>query len=271
MVPVLELPRGSCDPAWLLVEHRVRHILVLDGLLVQQLSAAGSRAAELIAPGDLFELGSDRALDTLVRLDTTWSSAGRTRVALLTEGVMLMAARWPRLILTFVARIEERSVRLATQVTISHMPSTPMRLLALFWHLAERFGKVGADHVVLPLRLLHRTLGAMVGAERSTVTLALRDLATEGLVRRRDDGAWMLYGDLDKSLTWLSSTGDRGSAVISAPEESSRGASQRFGAVPGELEASTDQHDVALSEYGARTAYGSHAFGQHPLWVERSS
>jgi hypothetical protein len=215
-VPVLEIPRGSWEPGSLLVEHRVRHILVLDGLLVRELFATGMRAAELIAPGDLFDLGSGRPLDTLVRLDTRWSAADSTRVALLTEGFMLTAARWPRLMSAFVARIEERSARLATQITISHLPSTPMRLLALLWHLAERFGKVGADHVVLPLRLPHRTLGAMIGAEHSTVTLALRDLTAAGLVGRRDDGARVLYGDRDESLTSLGSAADHPPAAIFA-------------------------------------------------------
>lgn len=203
LVPVLELPRGAWEPGSLLAEQRARHILVLDGLLVHELLATGTRTAELIAPGDLFDLGSGRPLDPLVRLDARWTSADGTRVALLTDRVMLTAARWPQLMSAFVARIEGRSARLATQITISHLPGTPMRVLALFWHLAERFGKVGADHAVLPLRLLHRTLAAMIGAEHSTVRIALRDLAAAGLVERRDDGAWVLYGSRDESLTSL--------------------------------------------------------------------
>jgi CRP/FNR family cyclic AMP-dependent transcriptional regulator len=68
------------------------------------------------------------------------------------------------------------------------------RLLALFWHLAERWGRVVPGGVHLPLRLTHRILGQLVGARRPTVSAALTELVSEGEVARRADGTWQLTG-----------------------------------------------------------------------------
>ena len=65
-------------------------------------------------------------------------------------------------------------------------------MLALLWHLAERFGRVAPDGVVLGLRLTHRMIGELVGAQRPTVSLALTSLLEDGLVARRDDGTLVL-------------------------------------------------------------------------------
>jgi hypothetical protein len=67
-----------------------------------------------------------------------------------------------------------------------------LRVLALLWHLAERWGRVGREGVVLPVKLTHETLGRFVGARRPSVTLAMGQLADDGLITRRDDGAWVL-------------------------------------------------------------------------------
>jgi hypothetical protein len=62
----------------------------------------------------------------------------------------------------------------------------------VLWQLSERFGRVGADGVWLNVRLTHQLLGQLVGAQRPTVTLALRALTEAGDLRRRDDGTWLL-------------------------------------------------------------------------------
>jgi hypothetical protein len=69
------------------------------------------------------------------------------------------------------------------------------RLLALFWHLAERWGRVVSDGVLVPLTLSHRLLGQLVGARRPTVSTALADLAREDQIQRRPDGTWLLKGE----------------------------------------------------------------------------
>ena len=75
-------------------------------------------------------------------------------------------------------RLSERSERLAITQAISQLRRVDRRLLTLFWHLAERWGRVGTDGVVVPLALTHRMLGQLVGARRPTVSSALRELAS---------------------------------------------------------------------------------------------
>ena len=56
---------------------------------------------------------------------------------------------------------------------IAHLTRVDDRLLALLWCLAERWGRVVPDGVLVSLRLSHRTLAGMVGARRPSVTTAL--------------------------------------------------------------------------------------------------
>jgi hypothetical protein len=54
--------------------------------------------------------------------------------------------------------------------------------------------------VAVALPLSHSALGRLVGARRPTVSLALKELGAQGLVGRREDGAWLLSGDPPDSL-----------------------------------------------------------------------
>jgi CRP-like cAMP-binding protein len=78
------------------------------------------------------------------------------------------------------------------------------RLLVLFWHLAERWGRVTPQGILLPLALTHQVLGQLVGCRRASVTTALKALAGSRLVIRRSDGSWLLRGDPPDELSHLS-------------------------------------------------------------------
>ena len=72
-----------------------------------------------------------------------------------------------------VDRLSERAQRLAITQAISQLNRVDRRLLALFWHLAERWGRVASDGIAVPLVLSHRLIGELVGARRPTVSTAL--------------------------------------------------------------------------------------------------
>jgi CRP/FNR family transcriptional regulator, cyclic AMP receptor protein len=78
---------------------------------------------------------------------------------------------------------------------IASLNSVESRLLALFWHLAEDWGRQTTDGVLVPLRLSHRLIGELVGARRPTVSTAPAKLAREGRLTRRDDASWLLVDD----------------------------------------------------------------------------
>lgn len=203
LVPVTRLEPGLPEGIQTLVDRDTdAMLLVLEGLLLCELTLAGGPWSELIGPGDV--LGSrklDRQ-DTFLPVGVTLSVVEPTYIAVLGRRFQLAAARrWPQVTLALLERVEQRTARLAKQTAICRLSAVKSRLLALFLHLADRWGRVGHEHVVIvPLHLLHRTLGRLVGAERSTVTLALKELADAGLVQRRADGAWLLQGDLLEEL-----------------------------------------------------------------------
>jgi CRP-like cAMP-binding protein len=108
--------------------------------------------------------------------------------------VSLASARWPAIAGALSRRHVRRARSLAFQLAIAQLPRVDDRLLVLLWALAERWGRVSAQGVRLPLALPHRTLATLVGARRPSVTTALSGLARDGLVERTEDG-WLLHGD----------------------------------------------------------------------------
>ena len=93
-----------------------------------------------------------------------------------------------------IDRLCERAQRLAVSQAICQLNGVDRRLLALFWQLAERWGKVVADGVSVTLPLPHRLIAELVGARRPTVSTALGQLADRGLLTREGE-TWLLHGD----------------------------------------------------------------------------
>jgi hypothetical protein len=101
------------------------------------------------------------------------------------------------------ARVVERAATWAErglfQQAINQVGRVELRLLFMLGHLAERWGRVTADGVYLPLRLTHESFGRLVGAQRPTVTLALKQLREQGAVVRRGDG-WLIAPGVGDNL-----------------------------------------------------------------------
>jgi hypothetical protein len=193
VVPVVVVNFGSWEPepphacGW-------RHLgyLVLEGVLVREEELAGSTSTELVGPGELLQPWPEEPDDALVAHRVTWTVLEPARFGVLGPTFVASAARWPVVTAALLGRAVRQNSRAATMHAICQLSRVDMRLLALFWHLAERWGRVGAEGVVLPLRLHHDALGHLIGAKRPTVSLALQRLAERGLVQRRDDGTWSL-------------------------------------------------------------------------------
>ena len=63
-----------------------------------------------------------------------------------------------------------------------HLPRAEDRVVAVFADLAERFGRVTTEGVLIDLPLTHEMIGGLIGGRRPTVTLAVRSLAAQGLL-----------------------------------------------------------------------------------------
>jgi hypothetical protein len=170
-------------------------LLILDGVLSRELVVADHVSAELLGPGDLVRPWQSGNRASLLPVDAVWSVLSPLTVAVLDRRFAAEISRYPEITSALLDRLGERSIRLATTQAISQLTRVDRRLRALFWHLAERWGRVSGQGVIVPLALTHRILGQLVGARRPTVSTALAELAERGELVRRPDGSWLLRGD----------------------------------------------------------------------------
>jgi CRP/FNR family cyclic AMP-dependent transcriptional regulator len=197
-VPTIRLDRGPWDPeAVRTVARNPFALLVCDGLVVRELELAETLTADLLGPGDLVALGPPA--ERLLITGESWQVSKHATVAILDDRLLPALHAWPLLSARLVARVARQAARAAEQRAISQLPRVELRLRALMWHLAERWGRVGSTGVVLPIEITHGALGRLVGARRPTVSLALAELARDGAVVRRDDGSWLLRADSNPS------------------------------------------------------------------------
>jgi DNA-binding transcriptional ArsR family regulator len=190
VVPALELPPGPFEMTS--VTARGLHafgVLVASGLLVRDVILRQTVASELLGPGDIAPPDGEPAL---VPLDVRWSVAEHAEIAILDDRLLPALRAWPELGRALLARSAQRSPRVEAQRAISQLPRVEDRLVALFGMLAERFARMTPCGLVVSVSLTHAMLGRLVGARRPTVSLALKTLAEDGSVMRREDGSWLL-------------------------------------------------------------------------------
>jgi CRP/FNR family transcriptional regulator, cyclic AMP receptor protein len=187
--PVVTVTAGELDLTELLSAHRSFAAIVLDGMLVRRIVVGESATLRLLGPGDLVGMPTSQA--SMLIAGSGMRVAAPTRLALLGRDVLLAAHRAPRLVAGLQARSTEQSDRVALQLAICQLPRVEDRVLSMLWLLAESWGHVTAQGTALRLRLTHETIGGLVGARRSTVTLALGQLADDGAIARHEEG-WML-------------------------------------------------------------------------------
>jgi hypothetical protein len=194
--PVVRLPRGAWDGGALAASdnHNVG-LLLLDGIIAREVVLADTVSTELLGAGDLLRPWSRAGQPELLVKTVRWQVLAEARLAVLGRPIARAIGAWPEVNAVLIDRTCARAHRLATMQAISHLNSVERRLLALFWHLAERWGRVTPEGVVVPLKLSHRLLGELVGARRPTVTSALLALTATGALQRRDDATWLLTGD----------------------------------------------------------------------------
>jgi CRP/FNR family cyclic AMP-dependent transcriptional regulator len=180
--------RYPADPAFF-------GLLVVDGMIARDVEIGGRRCSELLGPGDLLRPWDyDEGDSDSVPTESAWNVLEPSRVAVLDARFARVACRYPELVARLIGRTLRRSRWLAILLTISSMPRVDARVLALFWHLADRWGHVTLDGVVVPVRLTHDMIGRLVGAHRPSVTTALSELSRSNRISRLPHG-WLLQGD----------------------------------------------------------------------------
>jgi hypothetical protein len=167
--------------------------MLIEGALLQEVHLAGRSALQLLGPGDVVLPPAPAPGSEALDVTFSWTAATPSRMAILDDRLQPAFALWPGLALGLVDRAGRQLGRGAIHAAIAQLPRVDQRLEALFWDLADRWGRVTPSGIHLPLPLPHETLGRLVGGRRSTITLALSDLAERGIVTRRPDRTWLLH------------------------------------------------------------------------------
>lgn len=174
--------------------------LIVDGLLSRSVEVIGRRCVELIGHGDVLRPWTWDEEGSHVQAEVGWTVLEPTRLATLDSGFVTRVAPWPTIGVELFSRGTRRAHHLAVALAIAHHQRVEDRLLLSLWHLAERWGKVRTDGLVVPLPLSHQRLADLVGAHRPSVTTAMGELARGGRITRDDDGAWVLHGPPPEQL-----------------------------------------------------------------------
>jgi hypothetical protein len=195
-VRAISFPVGEWDGSRL-AEADPAHLglLVVEGVIAREVVLDDIVSTELIGPGDFVRPWQIEGPPELLPVSIRWNALSAARFALMDRRVAAQLARYPEVTAVLVDRLSERAQRLAMTQAISKLNRVDRRLLALFWHLAERWGRVARDGIAVPLSLSHRLIGELVGARRPTVSTALAELARDGKLVRREDGTWLLTGE----------------------------------------------------------------------------
>jgi CRP/FNR family transcriptional regulator, cyclic AMP receptor protein len=160
-------------------------------MLVRRVTVDRSQSGELLAPGDLIRPWVE---DPVSFCDADWQVMEPSRLAILSRSVGLRLCARPELNAALLDKQMERSRSLAINAATENIRGLDLRLLILFWHLAERWGRREKGQVIVPLHLTHETLSLLVGARRPSVTTALSELSARGALVRSPDGGWILTG-----------------------------------------------------------------------------
>ena len=178
--------------------------LMLDGLLARDVVLVGHTCTELLGEGDVIQPWIPSTDDGLVRYRVLWHVLAPSRLAVLDETFARTLAEWPQVMSMLLERAIRRTLRMSVHQALLQLSPVETRLVVLFWHLAERWGRVTPDGISVKLRMSHELLGQLVGCRRASVTTALHRVDDSGLVTRRNDGTWLLRGSPPDELAEIS-------------------------------------------------------------------
>lgn len=189
VVPTLSFGRGAADVLEQIDSTSAFAAMTIEGILTQELRLGDQLGTRLLGPGDIVQRDVDAL--PMVLNSARFVAATPAQIALLGDEFLLATRRWPRLLTGLLARGKQQADRLAAQLVICQLPRVDQRVLAMMWLLAESWGRVTSAGTRLSMSLTHDVLGALVGARRPTITLALRELTERGAIARQDHG-WLL-------------------------------------------------------------------------------
>lgn len=196
---VLDLPRGPWEAEDARFDRSGFGLLVLSGVLCRRVVQSECYGAELLGPGDLLRPWDQVADWSTIPVESSWLILQPASVAVLDSGFTRRAAPYPEVASELMRRGLIRARYLAILIAIISQRRIDTRLTMLFWHLADRFGKLRGESVEIAVPLTHATLAELVAARRPSVTTALSHLHQRGILRREGQ-TWHLRGTVPPEL-----------------------------------------------------------------------
>jgi hypothetical protein len=169
-------------------------LLVVEGLIVREVAAAGGYSAELLGAGDLIRPWQDDEESTLAG-EPSWFVADEARIALLDSSLTTALAEWPSVAAELFGRALRRARRGSTERAITQVRRVEERTLLYLWYLSERFGRVTPEGIVTRIPLTHERLAVLACMQRPSLTTALSKLERSGLLVRGADYEYVLTAE----------------------------------------------------------------------------
>lgn len=166
--------------------------LIVEGVVLKETTLARRTAVELLGPGDILAPPLTGARQLESRAVSRYRAHGLVAIAVIEGRFRVVVQRWPSIADVLHDRLGQQTHRASMHLAMLHLPRVEERVIALFVDLAERFGHVSGEDVLIDLPLTHGLIGGMVGSRRPTVSVALHKLAAEGLLERLPGGRWRL-------------------------------------------------------------------------------
>lgn len=170
-------------------------LLLLEGLLARRVTLGRFDCTELLGAGDLLRPWTFQSSATAsIPSEVTWNVVEPVRLATLDRRFATAVAPWPEVSAALMDRIVQRARWLAFQLAVCHVVRVDTRLLLMFWHFADRWGRMTPEGAKVRLPVTHGVLASVVGARRPSVTTALGRLQDDGHIQRLGEGTWLLHG-----------------------------------------------------------------------------
>jgi CRP/FNR family cyclic AMP-dependent transcriptional regulator len=165
---------------------------IVEGVVLKETILARRSSLELLGPGDVLAPPLNVVRQVESRAVSRYLAHGQVSLAAINDRFRGAVRRWPRLADFLHDRLGRQTHRSSMHLAMLHEPRAEDRVIALFADLAERFGHVTADGILIALPLSHEIIGRLVGSRRPTVTIALQQLAADGVLERLEDNRWKL-------------------------------------------------------------------------------